>query len=87
MFDEMPAAPPAAKAEAEVATPTPALARFQSCRWQAKPDHATPYCSHRDVQPYAGTTGFNAEAWCPECEFYKLRRTARKPRRDDDYDY
>jgi hypothetical protein len=23
----------------------------------------------------AGTTGFDPEAWCPDCAFYKLRRT------------
>ena len=36
------------------------------------------YCTHRDVLPFAGTTGFKADAWCPDCAFYKLRRAPRK---------
>jgi hypothetical protein len=34
----------------------------------------------------AGTTGFDAEAWCPECAFYKVRRIPKK-RSPDDYAY
>lgn len=82
MFDESPSAPAAKPPETPA---TPATSRFQSCRWQVAPDHGAPYCSHRDVQPYAGVCGFNAEAWCPECVFYKVRRTARKRARDEDY--
>jgi hypothetical protein len=26
----------------------------------------------------AGTAGFNAEAWCADCGFYKVRRNPRK---------
>ncbi len=26
----------------------------------------------------AGATGFDPEAWCPDCTFYKLRRTPKK---------
>ena len=44
------------------------------------------FCSHREVKPYAGTTGFDAEAWCPECQYYKLRRSPRK-RPVEDYTY
>ena len=63
-----------------------AVARFRSCRWHAPQDDTTAeYCSHPEVQPYAGRNGFNAESWCPECEFYKARRSAR--RRDADFDY
>ena len=29
----------------------------------------------------AGTTGFKPEAWCPDCGFYKLRRTPKKRER------
>ena len=29
---------------------------------------------------------FNPEAWCPDCQFYKLRRTPKK-REPDDYRY
>jgi len=42
--------------------------------------------AHRDVLPMAGTTGFDPEAWCPDCQFYKLRRTPKK-RDPDDYRY
>jgi hypothetical protein len=34
----------------------------------------------------AGTVGFNPEAWCPDCTFYKLRRTPKK-RDPDEYRY
>jgi hypothetical protein len=34
----------------------------------------------------AGSTGFDPEAWCPDCTFYKLRRTPKK-RSPDDYHY
>jgi hypothetical protein len=30
------------------------------------------------VLPFAGKEGFVAESWCPECAFYKLRRTPKK---------
>ena len=36
--------------------------------------------------PYAGTTGFDPDAWCPDCQFYKLRRAPKK-RNPDDYRY
>jgi hypothetical protein len=34
----------------------------------------------------AGTTGFDPQAWCPDCQFYKLRRNPKK-RSPDDYRY
>lgn len=39
---------------------------------------------HRDVLPIAGSAGFKPESWCPECEYFKLRRSPRKrePRED-----
>tara|TARA_B100001750_G_scaffold135341_1_gene107688 strand:+ start:238 stop:471 length:234 start_codon:yes stop_codon:yes gene_type:complete len=53
--------------------------RFTSCRWHATQDNAAvAYCSHGDVLPYAGVNGFKSEAWCPECKFFKLRRTIKK---------
>lgn len=53
--------------------------RFEACRWRAAPDaDEAAYCTHRDVLPYAGTTGFNPRAWCPDCAFFKARRAARK---------
>lgn len=60
-----------------------AATRFETCRWRANPDNGeSPYCTHRDVLPYAGANGFNAEAWCPDCTFFKMRRGARKQARD-----
>jgi hypothetical protein len=55
----------------------PAVAKFNSCRWRATPDVGE-FCTHRDVLPFAGKEGFVAESWCPECAFYKLRRTPKK---------
>ncbi len=66
--------------------PTPAEARFQSCRWSVGEDGPA-YCSNPEVLPYAGKGGFNAESWCPDCTLYKVRRKATKRRRDDDYLY
>ena len=67
-------------------TLTPALAKFKSCRWRRPPEDGPECCGHRDVLPIAGTTGFDAEAWCPDCQFYKLRRTPKK-RSPEDYRY
>ncbi|HTG89330.1 MAG TPA: hypothetical protein VL914_04015 [Vicinamibacterales bacterium] len=77
-----------------IATPeeTPAqsaaVQRYHSCRWRKAPEDGNPqdFCSHRDVQPMAGTTGFDAEAWCPDCQFYKVRRIPKK-RSPEDYGY
>jgi hypothetical protein len=76
---EAPAAP-AVEAPAQSA----AVLRFKSCRWRRPPDEGTECCGHRDVLPVAGTTGFDPEAWCPDCAFYKLRRTPKK-RSPEDY--
>ncbi|MGB7218518.1 MAG: hypothetical protein WBD07_06885 [Vicinamibacterales bacterium] len=57
---------------------TPAWVKFKSCRWRRPPDEGVECCGHRDVLPLAGTVGFNPEAWCPDCTFYKLRRTPKK---------
>ena len=54
-----------------------AVAKFNSCRWRATPDVGE-FCTHRDVLPFAGKEGFVADSWCPECAFYKLRRTPKK---------
>jgi hypothetical protein len=71
---------PAAPAEAAVpAAPglSPAVEKFKSCRWRATPDVGE-FCTHRDVLPFAGKGDFKPESWCPECAFYKLRRTPKK---------
>jgi len=65
---------------------SPAVERFKSCRWRRPPEEGPECCGHRDVLPMAGTTGFDPEAWCPDCAFYKLRRTPKK-RSPDDYRY
>ena len=77
-----PAAQPAVDAPATSA----AVARFKSCRWRRPPEEGPECCGHRDVLPMAGTTGFDPEAWCPDCSFYKLRRTPKK-RDPNDYRY
>ena len=60
---------------------TPAVQRFQSCRWRKAADGGVPeHCTHRDVQPMAGAAAFNPEAWCPDCSLYKVRRNPRKQR-------
>ena len=67
--------------------PTPAVVRFRACRWSVQGD-GPEYCSNPDVLPYAGKRGFNPEAWCLDCAFYKLRRKApRRQRPEDDYPY
>jgi hypothetical protein len=72
---------PVAEDPAPAAPQSAAQLRFQSCRWR-KPAEAgsQAYCTHRDVLPMAGTTGFSPDSWCPDCSFYKLRRV---PRRND----
>ena len=82
-----PASTPAAPAAVE-APPSPGFVRFNSCRWQQpKEDGNAAFCTHREVKPYAGTAGFDADAWCPECQYYKLRRAPKKRERNDDYGY
>ena len=76
-----PEAPEAVQPESSAA-----VARFKSCRWRRPPDEGPECCGHRDVLPMAGTTGFDPEAWCLECTFYKLRRTPKK-RDPNDYHY
>ena len=68
------ATPPAA---ADAAVVAPAVMKFKSCRWRCDPDDGE-FCTHRDVLPFAGKNDFKADSWCPECAFYKLRRTPKK---------
>jgi hypothetical protein len=63
-----------------------AVVRFKSCRWRRPPEEGPECCGHRDVLPMAGTTGFDPEAWCLDCTFYKLRRTPKK-RDPNEYRY
>jgi hypothetical protein len=64
---------------------SPAVVKFKSCRWRRPPEDGPECCGHRDVLPIAGTS-FNPDAWCPDCTFFKLRRTPKK-RSPDDYRY
>lgn len=66
-----------------------AFVRFRSCRWQQPKDDTSPaeFCTHREVKPYAGTSGFDADAWCPDCQYYKLRRAPKKREPRDEYTY
>lgn len=77
---ERPAAEPLT-APAPSTTPivSEAVIKFRSCRWRRPPDEGVECCGHRDVLPIAGTTSFDAEAWCPDCRYFKLRRSPKKP--------
>jgi hypothetical protein len=75
----VPGAETAAPVEAPVSA---AVEKFRSCRWRATPEDGE-FCTHRDVLPFAGKDGFVAESWCPDCAFYKLRRTPKKRERVD----
>jgi hypothetical protein len=76
---------PAAAAPAAQEVVNPAVIKFKSCRWRCDPEDGE-FCTHRDVLPFAGKEGFKADSWCPECAFYKLRRTPKKRERSD-YQY
>lgn len=70
-------ATPSAPAVGEAASA--AVLRFRSCRWRKPPeDGEGEWCTHRDVLPLTGTHGFDPEAWCQGCAYYKLRRTPKK---------
>ena len=82
-FVDPPAPEPAPHDAAPAPAPvSPAVERFRACRWRCEPD-AGEFCTHRDVLPFAGKEGFNAESWCPDCSYYKLRRTPKKRERVD----
>ena len=70
---------PAGDQTAPAAEPVeaPAVTKFKSCRWRSTPEDGE-FCTHRDVLPFAGKNDFKADSWCPECAFYKLRRTPKK---------
>ena len=65
--------------------PSAALVRFRSCRWmQPVENGSAEFCTHQEVKPYAGMTTFDADAWCPDCPHYKMRRTPKKRSPADD---
>ncbi len=78
MSDETPTQP----------APSAAVVRFRSCRWYQPPENGSAeFCTHREVKPYAGTNNFDAEAWCPDCVHYKVRRTPKKRVPGEHYSY
>lgn len=79
---EAPAAEDTPALPTEGGVVSPAVEKFKSCRWRATPDDGE-FCTHRDVLPFAGKEGFVADSWCPDCSFYKLRRTPKKRERLD----
>ena len=76
-----------APAPADAKPQSTGFVRFTSCRWQQPAeDGREPFCTHREVKPYAGTSAFDADAWCVDCQYYKLRRAPKK-RNPDEYRY
>ena len=68
-------------------SPSAAVLRFRACRWMQQAENGNPaFCTHREVKPYAGSSAFDADAWCLDCKYYKLRRVPKK-RSPDDYQY
>ncbi len=45
------------------------------------------FCTHREVKSYAGTSAFDPDAWCADCQFFKLRRAPKKREPRDEYSY
>ena len=75
--EDAPATETPATPAAEAPLAAPAVMKFKSCRWRCAPEDGE-FCTHRDVLPFAGKNDFKADSWCPECAFYKLRRTPKK---------
>jgi hypothetical protein len=69
--------PEASSSQAAPVEVNEAVMKFKSCRWRCDPADGE-YCTHRDVLPFAGKEGFVPDSWCPDCAFYKLRRTPKK---------
>jgi hypothetical protein len=96
-FPPSPAGPSAPEEPAPPQNPAPATSdvpqsaafvRFRSCRWMQPAENGNQeFCTHREVKPYAGTQGFDPDAWCPDCQYYKLRRAPKKRQPSDDYTY
>ena len=74
---QTPSPAPEPSAPANGTTDAPAVAKFKSCRWRSAPEDGK-FCTHRDVLPFAGKNDFKADSWCPDCSYYKLRRTPKK---------
>ena len=84
---EEPAAPQNPAPAPSAVPQSAAFVRFRSCRWMQPAENGhQEFCTHREVKPYAGTQQFDPDAWCPECQYYKLRRAPKK-RAPEDYSY
>ena len=84
---DVPADAPAVT-EAPAPEVSPAAQRFKTCRWQQPAEGGSAeFCTHREVKPYAGTSSFDPEAWCGDCQYYKLRRVPKKRERTDEWGY
>lgn len=78
----------ASQSAAQPVAESAAFVKFRSCRWhQPKENGNAEFCTHREVKPYAGTSGFDADAWCPDCQYYKLRRSPKKKQPGDEFTY
>jgi len=78
--DPAPETPTASGPAVQVPALDTAGLKFDMCRWRSDKTSAdTPHCTHRDVLPLAGAGGFKADAWCPDCAYFKVRRSPRKP--------
>jgi hypothetical protein len=75
---DTPLAPTQGDASPDASGVSAAVMKFRSCRWRRPPEEGSECCTHRDVMPIAGTSGFKPESWCPECAYFKLRRSPRK---------
>jgi hypothetical protein len=69
---------PTGEPDAATSETSAAVMKFRSCRWRRPPEDGTECCTHRDVLPMAGTSGFKPESWCPDCSLFKLRRSPKK---------
>ena len=69
--------PAEAAPQTETTPAAAAVMKFKSCRWRSAPEDGE-FCTHRDVLPFAGKEGFKADSWCPDCAYFKLRRTPKK---------
>jgi len=67
---------------------SPAAQKFISCRWRKPAEDGNPdHCTHRDVLPMAGMTGFVPDSWCSDCAFFKAKRSPRKRQEEERTDW
>lgn len=77
--DHLTTTPGPAHVPAEACPPSAAVERFKVCRWRRPAASGVPEgCDHRDVLPLTGAHGFDPQAWCTDCQFFKVRRVPKK---------